>query len=415
MAVWHETRISTIEDEFRFDAEYYRSEYKKYAQELSQIDSVPLGQVAYITDGQHGYFKLDPNSNIRQITAKHIIDGLVNKKDADRLSYETHSKNLRSSLTPGDVLVTSAGTIGSIGYVTEEVPPANIDQDLFRVHTRNNNIDPLFLWIFLQTRFGQFQIKRFITGQVQFHLSLTKARKIKLPIRDWQDEVVTSCREYVNLRKSSESLYARASQLLEQELGLDKIKFEKPIGYEASFNNVVFSRRGDAEFYNPELRYYYKSLVKNFDLVSITKFVNIFKFGNPTYANAGIAIITQKHLQNLSPAKYEGDLFADLNWVKLYPQAILRYNDLVYYSVGAYLGKTNIWLNKEEQAVPASFITLLRAFNDYDAGYLFVLLNSKYGFLQSKVFQSGTSLQYIYPKDISQFLVPDINVKLRGK
>ena len=70
MAVWHETPVSAIEDEFRIDAEYYRTDYIEYARELNLIDSTPLGHVAYITDGQHGYFKLDPQSDIRQMAPK---------------------------------------------------------------------------------------------------------------------------------------------------------------------------------------------------------------------------------------------------------------------------------------------------------------------------------------------------------
>lgn len=38
-----------------------------------------------------------------------------------------------------------------------------------------------------------------------------------------------------------------------------------------------------------------------------------------------------------------------------------------------------------------------------------------YGMLQSKVFQSGTSQQYIYPKDIRQFLIPIISFKIKEK
>jgi restriction endonuclease S subunit len=90
----------------------------------------------------------------------------------------------------------------------------------------------------------------------------------------------------------------------------------------------------------------------------------------------------------------------------------LRENDLLYYSVGAYLGKTNQWLSNEK-AVHASFITMLRCHLQSDASYLQVLLNSRYGILQSKCFQSGTSQPYIYPKDIRRFLVPNVPQAIR--
>ncbi len=80
--------------------------------------------------------------------------------------------------------------------------------------------------------------------------------------------------------------------------------------------------------------------------------------------------------------------------------------------MGAYLGKTNIWLSNDD-AVPASFITLLRANSHVDAAYLFCFLNSPLGIHQSKAFQSGTSQQYIYPKDIRQMLVPEVKQEAR--
>jgi restriction endonuclease S subunit len=56
---------------------------------------------------------------------------------------------------------------------------------------------------------------------------------------------------------------------------------------------------------------------------------------------------------------------------------------------------------------------MLRCHTETDAGFLQVLLNSHYGILQSKCFQSGTSQPYIYPKDIRRFLVPVIPQALR--
>jgi len=51
---------------------------------------------------------------------------------------------------------------------------------------------------------------------------------------------------------------------------------------------------------------------------------------------------------------------AEINsWQRGNRSAILQYNDFLFYSVGAYLGKMNGWLNSDV-AVPASFIILLQ-------------------------------------------------------
>ena len=126
MAVINHIQLSELEDEIRFDPHYYTPENMLFEEEIKAFQTIFLGSVALITDGQHGYFKLDESSEIRQITAKCIKEGLIDKTNADRLSHITHNNNLRSSLAVNDVLVTTAGTIGQIGLVTEEIPPANI-------------------------------------------------------------------------------------------------------------------------------------------------------------------------------------------------------------------------------------------------------------------------------------------------
>lgn len=50
---------------------------------------------------------------------------------------------------------------------------------------------------------------------------------------------------------SSRNLYYAAQQLLDTELGLDKLSFQKPVGYTAQFSELEQSRRSDAEYHNP--------------------------------------------------------------------------------------------------------------------------------------------------------------------
>lgn len=414
MPIINHVYLSELEDEVRFDSQYYMPEKMLFEEEIKAFPTICLGTVALITDGQHGYFKLDESSEIRQITAKCIKEGLLDKTNADRLSHITHNNNLRSSLAVNDVLVTTAGTIGQIGLVTEEIPPANIDQDIGRIAIKNNNVSPYFIWAFLQSKFGRFQIERFTTGQVQTHLSLKKMKKLRIPLLSNHAEVEEIVKRFVESKAAAKEFYTQAQHLLESELGLDKLEFKKPVGYTARFSELEQSRRTDSEFFNPELRHFWQKLFARFEMIPISKLVAILKFSNPSYGTGGMPIVTQKHLRSISPEGYGDELRTTVAWQQVNPTAILRCNDLLFYSVGAYLGKTNLWLNSDA-AVPASFITLLRCYNDNDAGFLHMVLNSRYGILQSKCFQSGTSQQYIYPKDIRKFLIPEVNEKLRKK
>ena len=252
MAVFNTIALSQLEDEIRFDSQYYTPDNILFEYEIKAFPTIFLGFIAKITDGQHGYFKLDEQSEIRQITAKCIKEGLVDKSSADRLSPITHLKNQRSSLEINDVLVTTAGTIGQIGLVTEEIPPANIDQDVGRIAIHNKEVSPFFVWAFLQSKFGRFQLDRFTTGQVQTHLSLKKIKKLRIPLLSNHFKIEEIVENFVDSKKAAKNLYQQAQHLLESELGMDKLSFQKPVGYKAKLSDTVTSGRFDADYYQPQ-------------------------------------------------------------------------------------------------------------------------------------------------------------------
>lgn len=304
--------------------------------------------------------------------------------------------------------------IGRTGFVASLENEANITQAMVFLRSNSPQLLSGYLFAFLNTRFAQDQIARYARPTGQYNLNLQEVGHILIPILPLaeQAKIEQMILKSSSLLEQAEDSYTQAQQLLESELGLDKLRFDKPMGYTARFRELELLQRADAEFFNPELRYFQQEIAKHNPLRPITDFVSILKFSNPPYADIGLPIITQKHLGKISPDNYGDDLVAHDSWVQANPLASIRNYDLLYYSVGAYLGKTNIWLSNDK-AVHASFITMLRPFDSEESGFLHVLLNSEYGILQSKCFQSGTSQPYIYPKDIRRFLIPTVSKSVR--
>lgn len=402
MAIIIQIALSKLEDEFRFDAQYYTPDKMFFQEEIKAFSTILLGRVALVTDGQHGYFKLDNLSEIRQITAKCIKDGLVDKSKADRLSNETHKNNLRSSLVKNDVLVTTAGTIGQIGIVTEDIPPANIDQDIGRIAIHDSSVSPLFVWAFLQSKFGRFQIDRFTTGQVQTHLSLRKMKKLRLPLIASHQEVDEIVSKYIYLKGQSKNLYQKAQQVLESELGLDKLQFQKPVGYTAQFSELETSRRFDSEHYYPAFKSFRNSLPIGIILSPLSNHLTFCQRGKqPVYSNTGFRVINSKHVQ---PNRV---IFEDNRLAISNPNDALhiRYGDTLINGTGrGTLGRAAPYLF-DEPAVPDNHVTILRS-PDLDPVYLSLCLNSVVGQMQVEMYQRGTSGQLeLYPFDIRRFLV----------
>lgn len=365
--------------------------------------------------------KVDFVNDARFLQATNISeDGLwIEVKDIGFVKQSDWNRYPKGRIKPGEVLIEVKGSAEKVTIVQDYVPLRTlVTGTLFKLNLRPETISHEYLFAFFSSKYGKILRDRTKVNTLIAYVSKPELYRIPVPIfsKENEDEISSWVQESFSLQKLSNDLYAQATELLEQELGIDQLTFSKQKSYTAKFSEVIERKRGDAEFYNPELKSYYDyfSDVLNLELQPITNFTQVLKFSNPDYAEVGIPIITQKHLTNISPEDYGDFPIASNEWVAKYPDAVIRENDLLYYSVGAYLGKTNIWFN-EDRAVHASFITMLRCEDKINAGYLMVLLNSKYGILQSKVYQSGSSQPYIYPKDIRQFKVPVIPENLKEK
>lgn len=412
MAVWSSINMSYGLANKRLDAERYKPQYLKNEKFLSSIKFEYLKK--YISDISGGATPKGakyPNNGIRFVRVQNIRDNFFDLSDVVYIDETVHNGQLfRSQIQESDVLLTITGvSYGNSSTAYKEMLPANINQHSVRIALKSGLL-PEVLSTFFCCKYGRLQSDSKVTGDTRPALTYPEIGNYIIPIFDMdnQVEIQKLVKESLQQRLLSHSLYHQAEELLAQELQLDQLKLPNKKWYSTQYGEVLNRLRSDAEFYNPKLAQYYEHFSHiGLDLKCICDFVKVKKFSNPTYAKEGLPIITQRHLSVISPENYGDFPIADPNWCNKNTEAVLKKEDLLYYSVGAYLGKTNVWLN-EDNAVFASFITLMRCKNVVDSCYLMLLLNSPFGILQSKVFQSGTSQPYIYPKDIKQFLVPDI-------
>lgn len=238
--------------DFRLDAEAYTPEVIQVYEHLDALETVRLGDHAFITDGQHGYHVVDPDSPIRHLTAKCIQDWFVDDSQAERLALETHEKNLRSSCETSDVLLSTAGTLGKAAIVTSDVLPANMDQDVARIHLETKVFDPWYLVAFLNSSIGRLQSERVSTGQVQRHIALGKIREFSIPVNVDQASIADLVRRAFETRKQSETLYTEAKALLQAELGMDELDLSHQRTYTQSYSHAWAVGRWDAEYFQPK-------------------------------------------------------------------------------------------------------------------------------------------------------------------
>ncbi|MGA3285535.1 MAG: hypothetical protein ABSD57_13895 [Verrucomicrobiota bacterium] len=390
----------------RLDAEYYQPIYLRERKRLHALPRIRLGQIAFVTDGQHGYHKVDPESQINHVTAKCVVNNCIEIDDADKLALETHLKNKRSALEEGDVILTTAGTVGNAGVVTKDVLPANIDQDVARIHIRDTSrVSPWFLSAFLNSEYGQLQTSFETTGQVQTHLSLVKVRTLEIPVLSNQKAIGQLAVEAWHEHQKSKTAYEQAEQALSDEIGFDKVDLRWSPGYVVRAKAAREVTRIDAEHFQPK----YARLIRHLE-----KTGNSVKLGDiapkphrgvqPRYVEGGDVLAVNsryvgKQFINIENCERTDRAFYDAN-----KRAVARKYDVIMNSTGwGTIGRANCVLH-DEPTVVDNHVTIIRP--TCNPIYLAVFLNSSLGQLQTNQWLSGSSGQIeIYPADIVRYTV----------
>lgn len=411
MAVISIINQKELEGSKRIDAEFYQPIFIRERKRLQSIKNIIILQkVAYITDGQHGYHIVDEKSNIRHITAKNVKEGIVLDHEADRLSILTHKKNQRSALEENDVLLTTVGTIGIAGIVTSRILPANIDQDVARIHVFNKTVlNPFYLTAFLLSEYGQLQIRFNTTGQDRQHLALEKIKQLKIPYFKIQDIIGNEIYKAINRFILSEEFYTQAEQLLLSELGLHDWKPRHTLTYVGSFSQVGRAGRMDAEHFHPKykelreiIRNYPRGYLKLLD-IAFNSNETIEPCANPEHdfeyieladLNQTIGVIENAKIIKGKDAPSRARM-------------LLRSGDVIASSVEGSLDKVALVSEEYDGAIGSTGFFVLRP-RTVSSGYLLALIKSIIVREQMRCEASGTILSAVPAKSLKNIIVPNI-------
>lgn len=392
------------------DAEAYIPELVSIYHHLSSLISVRLGEHAYVTDGQHGYHIVDDQSDIRHLTAQCIDDWFIDDSRAERLALETHQKNLRSSCEVGDVLLSTAGTLGKAAIITSEVLPANMDQDVARIHMLTDEIDPWYLVAFMNSSVGKSQSDRASTGQVQRHIALGKIRDFLIPINVDQPAVSRVVKKAHESRRAAESLFAQAEGLLTEELQLDGLDLQYEQSYTAYLTAFGSLERLDAEYYQPK----YERLLKHIQDTGQASWLGdhlttpVRRGVLPEYVEHGdVLIINSQHVGKthieLGENRFTSSEF--LNRGNNSRAAVQPYDVLLNSTGYITIGRCQVLL-EDILAMVDGHVSIIRPTSGLDPVYLSVFLNSLPGQLQTERGWTGSSGQIeLRPETIARYTI----------
>jgi type I restriction enzyme, S subunit len=406
MAVWSESTLIDAYMNRRIDSEFFRPAYVHAEEQIRRCRTADLGKLGYFVPGPFGSSfhvkNYDFRSPYRYLRGRDVKPFFL-LDDDNRYIPETDFRRLQGyAVEPDDLMISVVGTLGNVAVCTAHDTPAvfSCKSTLFRTF----GTPPYFLLAYLNCQQGQFCLLRRQRGAVQTGLNIEDLRTIPVPRFD--DEIESVIASNVQLAhqalRESKARYSQAQELLESELGLDKLNFQKPVAYTAQFSELEQSRRLDSEHYYPAFKNLLDHLPSGVKLSPLSFHLSFCQRGKqPSYTKHGLPVINSKHVQ---PNKviFEGNRRAAAN-----PNSDLqiRYGDVLVNGTGrGTIGRAAPYL-QQSVAVPDNHVTILRS-PDLDPVFISFYLNSVAGQLQVEMHQRGISGQLeLYPFDIRRFLI----------
>ncbi|MGG5578112.1 hypothetical protein ACPDHL_12330 [Myroides sp. C15-4] len=278
MAIFNDIKYSEIKSD-RFDAEYYR---KDYIENINLLNST--GEVLkfnrlfkYIKRGsQPAYSQCGSIKVLRSVNVGKMSFNETRQEYVDQKFFDS---NIRGQVKKDDILITSTG-VGTLGRVSIWPYDEKAYCDGHITILRNSEIDPYFMTVFLNTKFGAQQFDQNFRGSSgQIEIYPYDISKFIIPefLLKYQKEIGDLLRRSFELQNQSLQSLKQANIILDKEFNIElDDSIIDSTNYISSFQEVINGRRLDAEYYNPEV----KSILKKIKTFSHYRVKDVFFIKN---------------------------------------------------------------------------------------------------------------------------------------
>lgn len=297
-----------------------------------------------------------------------------------------------------------------------------LSRDLIVMRTSALKRNKYFVWLFLHSDFGQNLLWRTASQTGQPHLTLPSIEQLAIPTywEQLESAAETLYKQSVRLKNASADAYKQAETLLLSALNLTTYTPATKNTNIKSFNDsFTATGRLDAEYYQPKFDEI-EALIKS-NGVYCKRVEEIQTYNarglQPEYVSDGsLDVINSKHILE-DHLDYDNFEKTSAEFWELQAKAQVFEDDILVYTTGANIGRTNIY-QSEKEALASNHVNILRIKGE-DPYYVAFVMNYFIGRMQTDKLSAGSAQAELYPKDIAQFLIPfvdrDTQLKIRKK
>lgn len=314
----------------------------------------------------------------------------------------------------GQILVSAAGTVGSIVVATKELNGVAGTSDILRINVdQNENLG--FVYTYLTSSFGANELANLAYGAIikrirGFHLAELKTPVIENEIKHKMNKLVL---EALEKRDEANILIQKARFLVHH---YNKLSLLEDVVFETIDSNKMTqikltnlteftnSYRLDSHFYNPISNKAIDDIKLNsVKLSEITSSIFMCDRFNRNYVEDGYGLpfLSGKNTIQIRPdVKYISisetssieDLKLKKGWITI--------------TRSGTLGRVCfVWNNYEDFTATEDLIRVV-ANDETDSGYLYAFLSCDYGFHQILRYKHGAVIDHLSPEDMNNILVP---------
>lgn len=378
----------------------------------------------------------DRDDNLKEGTillkTNDIRNNLLTNNNLEQFYHINEEINQRMKSThikSGDVLINIVGAttdvVGRTALVLDDFPAANITQAMAFCRLQTNEYLSEYLFAFLNTKFGNFQVRRLARPTGQYNLNLVELGSFQVAkaSKDFQRVIKSVIQNAHQVLSESKNSLTQGEILLLNLLALDFDVLASQRGISASVRTLTGSfgvtGRLDAEFWQPA-----PALVEE-----KIRSVGAARLGSwciepprrgvqPDFTpHGGVFVVASKAVKaigielNLEEATtYE--FWNDGRSAK----ARIQQGDVLLNGTGrGTLGRAGVYTGTGP-ALADNHVTILRLRKGINPFFVSLFLNSQAGLLQSEKWQAGSSGQLeLYPFQIEQFLVPNFQSRIQDE
>ena len=365
------------------------------------------------------------NHGIRVLKGENIIDGeIVITKEESFISPEDNQRFRKTVLKEDDLIFSVRATIGKVGFVTKEFEGSNINANLVRI-SLIDEINPRYVWVYLNTKIGQALIENIISGTVQSTITIPDITSIMIPIPpiEVQNKIAEIILEAYKQKKRklqiAKTLLEKINHIVLKELHVTIREIEVRRTYWVSPNDL--EGRRDPVFYSPGYLMLLNAIenspyeVKTLKQISKTIVSGQRPKGGVKYIEDGVPSIGGEHITSEGDFNFENIRFIPKQFHQQQKKSRVKPYDILIVKDGATTGKVAI-VPKEfpfKECNINEHVFKIEVKDGYNPYYVFSYLFSSLGQEQINRLISGAAQKGITRDAIesTKIIVPPLEIQ----